>query len=173
MRAALLALVLLGACNQQAPTQAPSPEVQRVVDEAELKRIANAIDDAVDRKDWVAARSFFTDQIDADFSTLGGTPSKIPADELIANWKAALPPLKSSFHQRGEATVTFKGDTAVMVSRGYAWNKLDTRAEDNLWEVWGVYEHHFVRTAQGWKVSGFTFTKTNERGDPAIRTATP
>jgi hypothetical protein len=176
----LIAMALAAGCTPQ-PAPAPpaqasaaaAADVARLADRAEIERVANAIDDAVDRKDWTAARSFFTDMVDADFSTLGGQPAKITADELVGNWKTTLPAQKPSFHLRGEPLITIEADTATMISRGYAWNKLATRPDDNLWEVWGVYEHHFVRTPAGWRVSGFKFTKTYERGDPSIRSATP
>ena len=177
MRALLFAAFVLAGCTQPAsvapPASPPQAGLAALTDRADIEAVANAIDDAVDRKDWAAARSYFTDAVDADFSSLGGAPSKIPADELVTNWKTALPEHKASFHLRGEAMIKLDGDRATMISRGYAWNKLDTRADDNLWEVWGIYEHRFSRTSAGWRVSGFKFTKTYERGDPSVRAATP
>lgn len=38
-----------------------------------------------------------------------------------------------------------------------------------LWEVWGTYEHHLVRSSAGWKVDGFTFRMTHERGNPWVK----
>jgi hypothetical protein len=169
MRAFILALVALAGCS----SPEPSPQVQRLLDESEIARVAVSIDDAVDRKNWSAARAFFADEIDVDFSTLGGEPSHIPADQLIDNWKATLPRGKPSFHLSGAPLITINGDTATLTARGYAWNMLPTRpAENNLWEVWGVYEEKMKRMPEGWRVTAFTFTKTYERGDPAIRTAT-
>ena len=168
MRTFMLALVVLAGCS----SSEPSPQVQRLSDESEIARVAASIDDAVDHKNWSAARAFFADEIDVDFSTMGGEPSHIPADQLIDNWKSTLPRGKPSFHLSGAPLITINGDTATLTARGYAWNMLPTRPVDNnLWEVWGVYEEKMKRMPDGWRVTAFTFTKMYERGDPAIRTA--
>jgi SnoaL-like domain len=165
------ACVSLAACSRppEETAQETPPEVQRLLDENEIVKIAAALDGAVDRKDWALARSFFEDEVEVDFSSLGGAPSRISAAALVGNWQTALTPEKQSFHLRGDATVDITGDTATMTSHGYAWNRLTTRKANDLWEVWGVYEHRFTRTAQGWRIGGMKFVKTYERGDPAVR----
>ena len=147
-----------------------------LVDQAEMIRIADAIDAAVDAKDWTLARSYFTDTITVDFTSLaGGEPATIPADGLIAAWSANLGPSKTSFHLRGNHRIAFTGpDAAVMLSHGYAWNRLEAGAlEENggnpLWEVWGTYEHGFERTADGWRVNAMTFNATAQRGNDYVR----
>ena len=172
MRAVLLGVAALGlaACSRP-PEAAPAtpPEVQRLLDEAAIVKIAAALDDAVDRKDWAAARTYFEDEVDVDFSSLGGTPSRITATGLVGNWQTALTPEKQSFHLRGDGVATIANDSATLVSHGYAWNRLTTRIGDDLWEVWGVYEYRFARSPQGWRISGMKFVKTHERGNPSVR----
>ncbi|MEJ0022056.1 MAG: nuclear transport factor 2 family protein [Alphaproteobacteria bacterium] len=170
----VLIALALGACSRP-PDVAPSitPEVQRLLDESEIVRIAAAVDDAVDRKDWNAARTYFEDEVDVDFSSLGGTPSRISASGLVGNWQTTLTAEKQSFHLRSDPIVTISGDSATMVSHGYAWNKRTDRDRGDLWEVWGVYEHKFARTPQGWHITGMKFVKTMERGDPTVRDSDP
>ncbi len=147
-----------------------------LVDQAEMIRIADALDAAVDAKAWADARSYFTDEIDVDFTSLvGGEPATIPADALIAGWSSNLTAEKESFHLRGNHRISFDGaDSAVMHSHGYAWNRMDAGAlpengGNALWEVWGTYVHEFSRTEDGWKVSAMTFTATAERGNDFVR----
>lgn len=149
---------------------------ETVADHAEMVRIADALDAAVDAKDWDLARSFFADTIDVDFTSLvGGEPATIPADALIAGWSSNLTAEKTSFHLRGNHRITFQDDgTATMLSHGYAWNRMERGAlsengGDPLWEVWGTYVHGFVETENGWKVDAMTFTATAERGNPFVR----
>ncbi|MEM7529661.1 MAG: nuclear transport factor 2 family protein [Pseudomonadota bacterium] len=143
---------------------------------AEMIRIANAIDAAVDAKEWPVARTFFADTIDVDFSALiGGAPATIPADALIDAWSANLTAEKTSFHLRGNHRMTFDGaDAAMMHSHGYAWNRMEAGADpanggDAMWEVWGTYTHSFARTEDGWTVISMTFVPTAERGNPWVR----
>lgn len=149
---------------------------ETLVDVAEMTRIADAIDSAVDAKDWALARSYFTDEITVDFTSLaGGEPATIPADGLIAGWSGNLTAEKESFHLRGNHRVSFNGpDAATMLSHGYAWNRMERGAEaanggDPLWEVWGTYEHGFTRTEDGWKVNFMAFYATAERGNDFVR----
>ena len=150
--------------------------LETLVDRAEMVRIADAIDAAVDAKDWQAARGHFTDEIRVDFTSLvGGEPATIPADALIAGWSGNLTEEKQSFHLRGNHRVTFDGaDAAVLHSHGYAWNRMERGAlaengGEALWEVWGSYVHGFVRTEDGWRVNAMTFTATAERGSAFVR----
>jgi hypothetical protein len=144
--------------------------------QAEMVRIADAIDAAVDAKDWTDARSYFADTITVDFTSLiGGEPATIPADALIQGWSGNLTAEKTSFHLRGNHRITFiDTDSAVMLSHGYAWNRMDRGAlpengGETLWEVWGTYEHGFTLTDAGWRVSAMTFTMTAERGSTFVR----
>ena len=149
---------------------------ETLVDHAEMIRVADAIDAAVDAKDWATARAMFTDEISVDFTSLvGGEPATIPADALIAGWSSNLTEEKTSFHLRGNHRITFDGpDAATMQSHGYAWNRMEAGAlpengGEALWEVWGTYEHGFVRTEDGWRVNVMTFTATAERGSAYVR----
>ncbi|MEM9797152.1 MAG: nuclear transport factor 2 family protein [Pseudomonadota bacterium] len=143
---------------------------------AEMIRIADALDAAVDAKDWRLARTFFADTIDVDFSALvGGVPATIPADALIDGWSGNLTEEKTSFHLRGNHRVTFDGpDAAVMHSHGYAWNRMAAGAEpanggNELWEVWGNYVHGFARVETGWTITSMTFVPTAQRGNEWVR----
>ena len=147
-----------------------------LLDQAEMVRIADAIDAGVDAKDWETTRSFFTDQITVDFTSLvGGEPATIPADALMDGWSANLTAEKTSFHLRGNHRITFHGDDrATMVSHGYAWNRMERGAlPDNggeaLWEVWGTYVHGFERTDAGWQVNAMAFIATAQRGNAFVR----
>lgn len=166
----LAAAGLLAATLAAAPALAADPKA--LADELALVRATNAIDVAVDRKDWALARSFFADRVTVDFSSLtGNPPATIKSDELIAGWRGNLGPKKTSLHLRGNHLVTLQGDRATVYSHGYAWNRMEGNG-DPLWEVWGTYEHGFSRTPQGWKVTSFTFTMTHERGNMWVK-ATP
>ncbi len=149
---------------------------ETVLDHAEIIRITDAIDVAVDLKDWDLARSFFADVIDVDFTSLtGGEPARIPADDLIAGWAGNLTGEKQSFHLRGNHQVVFTAsDAAVVYSHGYAWNRMESglsaeNGGEDLWEVWGPYEHHLQRLESGWLVTSMTFTATAERGSEYVR----
>ncbi|WP_425092339.1 nuclear transport factor 2 family protein [Tropicimonas sp. S265A] len=159
-----------------APAAQADITAETLVDRAQLIHIADSLDAAVDAKAWAEARSYFTDQIDVDFTSLiGGAPASIPADALIAGWSGNLTEEKPSFHLRGNHRITFDtADTAIMQSHGYAWNRMEAGAHpenggEALWEVWGTYTHEFTRTEDGWRIDAMTFTATAQRGNPFVR----
>ena len=153
---------------------------ERAPDIAEMIRVADAIDAAVNAKDWERTRSYFTDTITVDFSSLvGGEPATISAHGLIAGWSTNLTDEKTSFHQRTNHLVAFDGpDAATMTSQGYAWNRYEPGGEeanggDPLWEVWGTYGHAFTRTDDGWKVNAMTLDVHHQRGNDFVRDTVP
>ncbi|MEM7753008.1 MAG: nuclear transport factor 2 family protein [Pseudomonadota bacterium] len=179
VKAALLATALAlpaMAFADQTSLAGSKVTVETLIAQAEMVRIADAIDAAVDAKDWHLARSFFTQTVDVDFTSLiGGEPATISADALIAGWSSNLTAEKTSFHLRGNHRVAFDADgTATMQSHGYAWNQMERGAlpengGEALWEVWGTYVHGFVKTDEGWKVDAMTFIATAERGNAFVR----
>ena len=162
-----------------APAAAQSGDpitAETAADVTEMIRIADAIDAAVDAKDWPLARLYFADTIDVDFTALaGGEPATIPADALIEGWSSNLTAEKASFHLRGNHRVTFDGpDAATMHSHGYAWNRMEAGADpanggEPLWEVWGPYTHGFARIGDGWTVTSMAFAPVAQRGNFWVR----
>lgn len=173
---AILAAATLAATPALGDIAGDPITLEKLVDQAEIIRIADALDAAVDANDWQAARAFFTDEIRVDFTSLtGGEPATTPADGLIAGWSGNLTEEKQSFHLRGNHRIAFSGpDAAVLHSHGYAWNRMERGAlaengGETLWEVWGTYTHGFVRTEDGWRVDAMTFNATAERGSTFVR----
>lgn len=172
--AALALFLALAACSQPAGDPEAiarlTERVQALEAERDVRAVLAAMDAGVDSKNWEQARRQFADQVEVDFSSLGGTPGQTSADELIATWRANLTAAKPSFHLRGGDVLAINEDTALVTANGYAWNALPQRTENQLWEVWGRYEFRLTRTALGWKITGLSFHAAWQRGDPSIRT---
>jgi hypothetical protein len=61
----------------------------------------------IDRRHWVAVRAALTDEVDTDYSSLfGGTPERIPADDLVARWQSLLPGFDATQHLIGPIAQT-------------------------------------------------------------------
>jgi hypothetical protein len=100
----------------------------------EITRVVDAIDNAVDAKDWERFRSYFTTEIHADFTSLaGGSPSNMPADDLVGAWRTNLYADKLSHHMRSNHRIDI--DEAEVFSKGYALNILSRPVGSDLWEA--------------------------------------
>lgn len=158
---------------QGAGNQMPHPLTVRLADEAAVLRAVDALDAAVDAKQWDTVVNLFQPEITVDFSGLTGQPrTNMQATTLVDAWKQSLFAEKKSFHMRSNHDLRIEGGSAVVTSHGYAWNQLASLAPNDLWEVWGTYEHVLTRQADGWRISSLRFTPSHERGNPAVRTAT-
>jgi hypothetical protein len=144
-----------------------------IVDEAEVRRIADELFVSTDLKDWPAARALFVDgPIEVDMSSLvGGGPVQLTADELIAGFRAGLHPGKVSHHLAANYRITVQGDRAELWAHGYAWNRVPALpAGADLWETWGNYRLSCRRVHGEWRLDGFRYYSKLTRGSEAVRT---
>lgn len=144
----------------------------RIDDGRAIERILNDLFVLTDAKDWVAVRALFVDEIDVDFSSLGGAADRMPADALVGGWESGLHAQKESHHMTSNHRVRVDGDRAEATAQGYAYNRLTGAAaedvEDGFWEVWGTYTIPFVRSSDGWRMSGMTFEAKHTSGNPEV-----
>jgi hypothetical protein len=136
-------------------TEEMASQIQFLTDRAEIVRIVDEIDNTVDAKDRTDCRSYFTDEIYADFTSLaGGSPANMPADDLVRAWATNLYAEKLSHHMRTNHRVAIEGDRAEVFSKGYALNVLHRPTGSDLWEVWGNYTHTLERTGEAGSARG-------------------
>lgn len=141
---------------------------QSAVDERAIIAVAGALDNAVDAKHWERARGLFLDQVTVELPDV--EPTVLPADELVGRWRERLHEDKASFHLRGNEVVTFDGaDSAVLVSKAYAWQRVAGLAGDEFYEVWGDYLYELDRVEGGWRIRRYVFAPRLERGNLAVR----
>ena len=143
-------------------------------------------------------RVSFAKEITVDVTSLaGGSPAVVTPEQLADGWAANLgtgfgQSAKTSFHQRGPGIVRIKGNKATLISKGYAWNRMeDTRPEggEPLWEVWGTYTYDLRRRARSpragdatagtdgapgrkrspWVVTAMTLDVAAQRGNDWVR----
>lgn len=148
-------------------------ELERVLQENEIRCVADELFLATDAKDWAAARALFADgPIELDMSSLvGGGPVSITADALIDGFRAGLHAGKASHHLAANYRIVIEGDRARVDAHGYAWNHVAALPEGaNLWETWGTYRLTFRRVPAGWRIDGFRYVSRLTRGSDAVRT---
>ena len=142
-------------------------------DERYIRRVADELFIATDRKDWAAVRALFVDgPIDMDMTSLvGGQPVRVSADELVAGFRAGLHGGKATHHLATNYQVQIAGGRAELWAHGYAWNQVPALgAGADLWETWGNYRLGFRREQDGWRLEAFRYYSKLTRGNDAVRT---
>ena len=148
--------------------QAKGPDLQTLADRAAIIDTINGVGVWADRKDFAKLRLLFADTVDMDYTSLaGGTPVTVKADDLIKGWESELRPFRTQ-HMITNHLVTITGDTAVAISDIHAVHYVPNDMGINTWQVYGTYDHKFIRTAGGWKISAMKLNKLMADGNAAL-----
>lgn len=145
-----------------------------LIDERDIRSLADALFTMTDAKQWELAAALFVDEpLCVDISSLiGGEPVTMRASDLFDGFRKNLFDEKASHHMAGNYRVSLNGDTAELTAHGCAWNLLPTRDGDSLWETWGTYHFLVKRTSRGWRLASFSYFAKYNRGNASVRLAT-
>jgi len=123
---------------------------------------------ALDAKDWTAARSCFTDEVESDYGDLRGTGAeRLSADAFVDLRRRALERL-TTHHASTNHLVTLDGDRATCASAMLIHRLDPARAADNTFDTLAHYTHTLVRTPHGWRISRVRQAVAWNRGNAAI-----
>jgi hypothetical protein len=127
----------------------------------------------IDRRHWVAVRAALTDEVDTDYSSLfGGTPERIPADDLVARWRSLLPGFDATQHFLGPIAQTEETarDTDLVVELAVrAYHRLVGASDGgDLWLVAGWYRLTLIPAGTGWQIRGIVLETAYEEGNRAL-----
>jgi hypothetical protein len=148
--------------------QAKGSDLQTLADRAAIIDTINGVGVWADRKDFAKLRPLFADTVDMDYTSLaGGTPVTVKADDLMKGWESGLRPFRTQ-HMITNHLVTITGDTAMSISDIHAVHYVPNDMGINNWQVYGTYDHKFIRTAGGWKISAMKLNKLMADGNAAL-----
>jgi ketosteroid isomerase-like protein len=148
-----------------AGVSAATPDMQDIVDEHEIVKVALRYCRALDTKDWQLLDDVFMVDATADLAA----PSPLVGIEAIrARIRAALENLDLSQHLVGNHEVSVDGDTAV--HRCYLQAQHVRRAASGgpNYIVAGRYEDRLVRTERGWRIVHRTLVVMWTEGNLAV-----
>jgi hypothetical protein len=134
-------------------------------DEAAIIAAVNAVGSLADARKWPDLRAVFADNVDVDYTSLvGGQPSRVKADELIAGWEKGLGAFAKTEHVVSGHQVTVNGDTADCRARFIATHTRGTPDSTDRWTCGGRYRYTLTKVNGQWKVSGTVMTLEWEQG---------
>ncbi|QKT08749.1 nuclear transport factor 2 family protein [Gordonia sp. X0973] len=124
------------------------PALQRLLDEAEIRRLLTTYCTAVDDRDWDLYRTVFTPDAFIDYtSTPHGQAGTL--DETVAWLSENLTLLPMTMHYVLNVDARIDGDTAIV--RAQFYNPLQIPGVERVSFCGGYYNHSLVRTADGWR----------------------
>ena len=140
-------------------------DLQTLLDEREIHRVATRYCRALDTKNWSVLDDVFLPDATADLS---GPSDLVGIDEIRSRIRTALEHLDDSQHLVGNHEVAVDGDTAT--HRCYLQAQHVRRAATGgpNYIVAGRYEDRLVRTDVGWRIAHRTLVVMWTEGNLAV-----
>jgi len=134
-------------------------QLRTLMDKAAISDVICNYATGVDSHDWTLFRSCFTDEIEADFSSLGDMGHfRGSADKWVRMARGLMENLDATQHLMGNIQAEIDGDQAV--ARCYL-QAMHVRAGENgapHYIIAGHYRHELTRGADGWRIRKYTLT---------------
>jgi hypothetical protein len=126
---------------------------RRLLDRLELTELINRYGRAVDRCDWAAFEQIFTEDAEADYSTVVARirPGRSTPPDARLHGRAAILAWLQSARSDGEALMHFMTNHIVEEldgDRARTWHYVHERQG-----AYGSYQIDAVRTADGWRIA--------------------
>ncbi|MGA5543607.1 nuclear transport factor 2 family protein [Mycobacterium sp. NPDC051198] len=155
--------------------RATDARLKRLLDREEISDVQLRYATAVDSRDWELFRTCFADEVEADYSSVFGTPpARLGADEFVAMIAPVMSTLTATQHMITNLAVTVEGEnhaTVVAYVRAIHHNAAADGGTEQT--VYGYYTNTFVRTVDGWRISKLKLTSRIQTGNPAVFGALP
>jgi SnoaL-like domain len=146
-------------------------ELQKLIDRNEIIDRVNGIVTNADWRNWKGIIDCFADEVVLDYTSLwGGSPTKLKAAEIIDSWKGLPLGLKMTQHTitGHEVKIREENNEADCFSSIMGFHYLPNETGNDTWIVRGFYDHHLVKTANGWKIDRMKLTVTLIEGNTEI-----
>lgn len=121
---------------------------QALSDRLEIAELLHRYARGVDTGDWSLWRSVFTQDAELDYTS---APGGIAGDrDTVGHWlERVLAPFPTTMHYISNIECHIDGDTATVWAMFYNPMIFPGATEPSF--CGGRYEHHLVRTAEGWR----------------------
>ena len=142
-------------------------ELQRLLDESDLRDLIHRYAFGLDRRDWELWRSVFADEVTMDMSDYQPEPPPrpAPADRVVQNAQVLFAGFDASQHFMGSHRYEIDGDTAVITAHMRAEHWATSGQGTDKYTMFGTYTDECVRTDAGWKLTKVTLRLLREEGN--------
>ena len=123
----------------------------------------------VDALDWERVRGALAAEVRIDYTSLfGGSAARLPADQLVANWRALLPGFDATQHLLGPILVRGTDARAEVETAVRGYHRIKDAAGGEIWMVAGRYDMQLEQHAGQWRIAAITLTTYYQEGNLAL-----
>jgi hypothetical protein len=146
-------------------TESQDADTATLADRQAISDAITGLLDAIDRRDWIAARGRLAAQVRTDYTSLfGGSPRTQSDAELIEGWCALVPGFDATQHLTGPILAEISGDIA---RASCAVTAIHCIGQDH-WTPSGHYELELLRAGSRWVISAIVYRNVFVAGDGAL-----
>ena len=142
-------------------------DLQRLVDESDLRDLIHRYALGLDTRDWELWRSIFTDDVVIDLSDYepDPPPRRLPIDRFLGYTQRLFAGFDATQHLIGTHRFAIHGDRATITAHMRAEHWLTSGQGTDRYTMYGTYTDDCVRTPDGWRVSAVKLTLLREEGN--------
>ena len=122
-----------------------------------------------DNRDWERVRRCFAPEVHFDVTSMvGGEPTTLTPDDIVAAWDEGLKHLEAIHHQAGNYLVDVANNEATVFCYGTASHYLPNDTESNTRTFVGSYDFHLKKDSDAWRIDRFKFDLKYIDGNPNL-----
>lgn len=145
------------------------PSLQWLLDRAKIQDVLYRYATSVDMCDWLLLRSVFAYEIERDYSSFTGNPSKrIMPEQHIDECQTSLPGFSSTQHFLVNTDISIEGDHAKAVVYMTADHTLILDVNQQQFTIRGIYVFRLIRIAADWKICALKLNVLSTQGDQSL-----
>ena len=130
-------------------------------DVAAVKTVMEAMAVMADRNEYDALENIFADEVEVDYTSLGGGEVEVKSNvALMTGWAGLLPGFELTRHTLSDLRAEVDGDRASGFSRVTA----DHWAAGLFWSVSGTYDFALRKEDGGWRITQLRLNVESETG---------
>lgn len=130
-------------------------------DKSAIKTVMESMATMADRNEYAALENIFADEVEVDYTSLGGGEVEVKSNKaLMAAWAGLLPGFDRTRHTLSnlQVNVTGNGATAFCDVTADHW------INDLFWSVSGTYDFAFLKEGKQWRITKLKLNFASETG---------
>ena len=129
-------------------------------DEAAIQTIIESVGTLADRGNYEALEKLYADEVEMDYTSLGGEVERKSPQAVMTQWASILPGFDRTRHAVSDIAVSPNGAQAEATANVIA----DHYVGDLFWQVKGDYRYQLQKGNGMWRITSHTFNLREESG---------
>ena len=143
------------------------PQLQRLVDESDLRDLIHRYALGLDTQDWDLWRSIFTDEVTLDLTDYEPEPAPrpLPVDLHLRYAQRLFAGFDATQHFISTHRFAINGDAAIITAHMRAEHWVTSGQGGDRYTMYGTYTDACIRTTDGWRISAVKLALLREEGN--------